>query len=323
MPLLDLNKISSVSRQRGRATCVTGTGPALGRPQGRAVRGYFVAVCEERHVGRAAARLHMTQPPLSRAVRQLETEPGTVLLRRSATGVMPTAAGNALYKEARTLLEQADGLRSRVAAAAGPSTLTIGTLADSAEQVGTRLAAAFRRRKPRGPHPGGRLHGPDDGPASRSRRGRPHPGPVRRHRVPRRRAALRPGRRDPVHRRAARQPRRAYTCATSPTAAGSGSPTARIRAGAPTGAAPPTPASVAMDRSSATPTSACRPCCGTTASGWPRSPTRCPPGLTAVPLADMPPSRLVVAWNSDDPNPLVRSFAQIAAALSRPRAGSQ
>ncbi|WP_436839466.1 LysR family transcriptional regulator [Microbispora hainanensis] len=51
---------------------------------------YFVAVAEERHCGRAAARLHMTQPPLSRAVRQLEADLGALLLHRSPTGVAPT-----------------------------------------------------------------------------------------------------------------------------------------------------------------------------------------------------------------------------------------
>jgi DNA-binding transcriptional LysR family regulator len=109
---------------------------------------YFVAVAEERHVGRAAARLHMTQPPLSRALKQLEADLGTVLLHRTPTGVTPTAAGEALLDEARTLLERADLLRARVAAAAGPATLTIGTLADSAERTGTHLAAAFRERHP-------------------------------------------------------------------------------------------------------------------------------------------------------------------------------
>ncbi len=108
---------------------------------------YFVAVAEERHVGRAAARLHMSQPPLSRAIKQLEDDLGTVLLHRTARGVTPTAAGTMLYNEARTLLEQADQVRARVAAA-GASILTVGTIADSAEEAGTRLAAAFRQRNP-------------------------------------------------------------------------------------------------------------------------------------------------------------------------------
>ena len=109
---------------------------------------YFVAVADERHFGRAAARLHMTQPPLSRAIRQLETDLGVLLLHRSATGVELTAAGDALYAEASTLLEQAEQARVRVTAATGATTLTIGTLADSAGEVGTRLAATFRRRHP-------------------------------------------------------------------------------------------------------------------------------------------------------------------------------
>jgi DNA-binding transcriptional LysR family regulator len=106
---------------------------------------YFVAVAEERHFGRAAARLHMTQPPLSRAIKQLEVDLGVVLLHRSPSGVEPTPAGDALVVEARTLLEQAEQARARVTAAAGPATLSIGTLADSAAEGSTRLAATFRR----------------------------------------------------------------------------------------------------------------------------------------------------------------------------------
>jgi hypothetical protein len=42
-------------------------------------------------------------------------------------------------------------------------------------------------------------------------------------------------------------------------------------------------------------------------------------GLTTVPLADMPPCRLVIAWNSNDANPLIRSLIQVAAAAYRSR----
>ncbi|MFB8001626.1 LysR family transcriptional regulator [Nocardia sp. NPDC056000] len=109
---------------------------------------YFVAVAEELHFGRAAARLHMSQPPLSRAIRQLETELGSVLLLRSPAGVTLTAAGAALYDEARALLAQAEQARAKVRAIAASATLTLGTLGDSAEQVGADLVSEFRRVHP-------------------------------------------------------------------------------------------------------------------------------------------------------------------------------
>ncbi len=107
---------------------------------------YFVAVVEERHFGRAAARLHMTQPSLSRTVKQLETDLGTVLLDRSPAGVGLTSAGTALYEEARALLTQEQQARARVATAAGDATLTVGILDDVVGDDGTALATAFRRR---------------------------------------------------------------------------------------------------------------------------------------------------------------------------------
>lgn len=109
---------------------------------------YFVAVAEELHFGRAAARLHMSQPPLSRAIQQLEADLGTPLFRRSSGGVSLTAAGSALLKEARALLEQTEQIRARVAAAAGTATLTVGILSDSQDPDISRLAAAYRRRHP-------------------------------------------------------------------------------------------------------------------------------------------------------------------------------
>lgn len=106
---------------------------------------YFVAVAEELHFGRAAARLHMSQPPLSRAIKRLETEVGATLLHRSPAGVTLTPAGAALLDEARTLLEAADRVRVRVAAAA---TITVGILGDSTDRGATRLAASYRQRHP-------------------------------------------------------------------------------------------------------------------------------------------------------------------------------
>ncbi|MEE1792156.1 LysR substrate-binding domain-containing protein [Streptomyces sp. BE308] len=110
---------------------------------------YFVAVAEELHFGRAATRLHMSQPPLSRAIKQLETEVGAALLDRSSVGVTLTPVGAVLLDEARALLDRADQVRVRVASAAGAATITVGILGDSTDPGATRLAAAFRRRHPR------------------------------------------------------------------------------------------------------------------------------------------------------------------------------
>src|SRR6478609_5087166 len=67
----------------------------------------FAAVADELHFGRAAARLHMTQPPLSRQIQLLEHAVGVQLLERTSRRVRLTAAGAVLYKEAATLLRLA------------------------------------------------------------------------------------------------------------------------------------------------------------------------------------------------------------------------
>jgi DNA-binding transcriptional LysR family regulator len=70
---------------------------------------YFVAVAEELHFGRAAERLHMSQSPLSRAIRELERELGVVLFVRTTRRVELTPAGSLLLERTRRALAEIDG----------------------------------------------------------------------------------------------------------------------------------------------------------------------------------------------------------------------
>jgi DNA-binding transcriptional LysR family regulator len=88
---------------------------------------YFIAVAEELHFGRAAERLYIAQPVLSRQIRKLEQELGTDLLLRTSRNVTLTPAGHQLLDEARPLLAAAEQTRRRIEdVASGEATLTVG-----------------------------------------------------------------------------------------------------------------------------------------------------------------------------------------------------
>ena len=95
---------------------------------------YFVTVAEELHFGRAAARLHMTQPPLSQAIAGLEDGLGTALFLRNRRTVALTPAGSALLPEARRILNEAallpDLARRAASGEAGRLALAFITSAD-------------------------------------------------------------------------------------------------------------------------------------------------------------------------------------------------
>src|SRR5207302_3602867 len=89
---------------------------------------YFVAVAEMENVSRAALKLHVYQPALSRQIRDLEDEIGFSLLERTAKSVRLTDAGRAFLDNARALLQNADEavMKARAVAGAEPTELHVG-----------------------------------------------------------------------------------------------------------------------------------------------------------------------------------------------------
>ncbi len=107
---------------------------------------YFVAVAEELNFGRAAERLHIAQPVLSRQVRSFEGELGVELFARDSRGTRLTAAGKQLLTDAHFLLAESKALRQRLSRVAEPTvTVTVGVMPGL---LATAAAAAFEDDDP-------------------------------------------------------------------------------------------------------------------------------------------------------------------------------
>ena len=113
---------------------------------------YFVAVGEEQHYGRAAQRLRVAQPALSRQIQDLESEIGCQLLDRLPRGVKINAAGKSFLDDARRILQQANeaAMRAGRVARGQSGTLRVG-FTESASWHGV-VPDSFRQFRQRQPH---------------------------------------------------------------------------------------------------------------------------------------------------------------------------
>jgi DNA-binding transcriptional LysR family regulator len=111
---------------------------------------YFVALAETRNFHRAAERLHMSQPPLTVAIRKLEEELGAALFVRGTRGVTLTPAGRAWRAAARATLDQAERFRetAREGAAGERGRLRIGFIGSATFELLPRIIPEYRRRYP-------------------------------------------------------------------------------------------------------------------------------------------------------------------------------
>ena len=111
---------------------------------------YFVAVAEMENVSRAAVKLHVSQPALSRQIRDLEDELGFSLLERTAKSVRLTDAGRAFLDNARALLQNADEAvtKARAVASAEPTELHVGYSPTPTAEILPKTLQAFQRAMP-------------------------------------------------------------------------------------------------------------------------------------------------------------------------------
>ncbi|MFC7789646.1 LysR family transcriptional regulator [Microbacterium sp. MAHUQ-60] len=112
---------------------------------------YFLAVANNLHFGRAAAALGMAQPPLSRAIQQLERRLGVRLLDRDRRGVTLTSAGSVLLHEAQVALDAVTAAARRTRRADSEASLTLATKAGASHLLLSRLLDTYAREHPDAP----------------------------------------------------------------------------------------------------------------------------------------------------------------------------
>jgi pimeloyl-ACP methyl ester carboxylesterase len=142
-------RTQTVARSSGTTAGAASVSAAVDVPVELRELRYFVAVAEELHFGRAAQRLHMSQSPLSRAIRDLERELGVALFIRTTRRVELTPAGSALLERARRALAEIDGAMEEARRAARPDrgVLTVG-YGPLSRVTATRVVEALAAARP-------------------------------------------------------------------------------------------------------------------------------------------------------------------------------
>src|ERR1700691_1512472 len=111
---------------------------------------YFTAVAEEQNVTRAAARVHVSQPPLSRQIRDLEEELGVALFKRTAKSLELTEAGKLFLNEARAVLLRSDEAVQAVRAVAAGTRgqVRVGYAPSLTVEILPRVLKLFEHQQP-------------------------------------------------------------------------------------------------------------------------------------------------------------------------------
>ena len=111
---------------------------------------YFVATVQEGNISKAAQKLHISQPPLSTKIKELETELGVILFERGSRKIELTQAGHIFYARALSILELVDGVQKELEAykQGKMGTLRIGIISSISSTLVSKWLAAFHQLYP-------------------------------------------------------------------------------------------------------------------------------------------------------------------------------